>query len=459
MATDGRLAYATNSDHPLGNLFNDDIDTPPTPGVYALDLMTGKVVWSNPTPDGICGDRQECFAAHSAAPTAMPGVVFAGSLDGHLRAYSTTDGRILWDFDTAREFSTVNGIPSHGGAIDGPGPVLTQGMLLVNSGYGLFNQMPGNALLAFSVEETAVSHALAQPSNKVESRAVNIYSDGTRLAGRIFFPQARQTGDKLPAILLSHGWGGLKAELDATYAPKFAGGGFVVLTFDYRGWGESDGRLVIKGQVPEPDEHGEAVVKAQVIRELVDPFDQLEDIQAALNFLEGEPGVDRDRIGLWGTSLGGGLVVWTATHDPRVKAVVSQVGAMDGRWAARITEGGQRALHERAIRRARGEIDPVPQGEHAIEGLPGTPYLSKFANYAPVKRTDEINVPTLLIDAELEELFDIKKNSGLVYEKIKDRVVSEYHIIRGISHDGIYSERFEESSGLALSWFNKHLKK
>jgi len=84
--------------------------------------------------------------------TVIPGVVFSGSLDGHLRAYSTTDGRVIWDFDTAREFTTVNGVSGRGGAINGPGPTAVGGMLFVNSGYGFLGQMPGNVLLAFAAE-------------------------------------------------------------------------------------------------------------------------------------------------------------------------------------------------------------------------------------------------------------------------------------------------------------------
>ncbi len=122
-----------------------------TPGLFAIDLMTGDVVWSVPSAAEICEGRRGCFAANSAAPTVIPGVVFAGGLDGHLRAHSTEDGRVLWDVDTAREFETVNGVPGHGGAIDGPGPVVANGLVIVNSGYGSFGQMPGNLLLAFSV--------------------------------------------------------------------------------------------------------------------------------------------------------------------------------------------------------------------------------------------------------------------------------------------------------------------
>lgn len=316
--------------------------------------------------------------------------------------------------------------------------------------------------LAFAVACCAGMMALAAPGEEpagVNRRAVSLFSDGTRLAGDVFRPADRETDEPLPGILLCHGWGGKKSHLNETYAPEFAAAGFVVLTFDYRGWGESDGRLVVQGEIPETDEKGEALVRVQVIRDLVDPFDQLEDIQAALNFLEGEPGVDRDRIGIWGSSLGGGLVVWTAAHDDRIRTVVSQVGALDGSWAAQETEGGMPALHEREIRRARGELAPVPVGENVFEGLRGSAYMSKMARFRPIEHVDKLRVPTLFIDAENEEYFDIRQHSGLAYRKIKDRVPSKYHIEPGISHYGIYRERLDQGIKLAIEWFNTHLKR
>ena len=147
-AADDKNLYVAISDIPFG-------EAEPDPrvggGLLALQLIDGKQLWrADPAP---CpNDRQGCSPGQSAAITAIPGVVFSGSLDGHLRAYSTTDGRILWDYDTAREFKTVNGAPGHGGAINGPGATVVGGMLFVNSGYGILGQMPGNVLLAFSVE-------------------------------------------------------------------------------------------------------------------------------------------------------------------------------------------------------------------------------------------------------------------------------------------------------------------
>jgi len=95
---------------------------------------------------------RNCLAAQSQAVTAIPGVVFSGSEDGHLRAFASHDGRVLWDVDTAQAFTTVNGVPAAGGSLDNGGATLVGGMLFVNSGYGRIVGEPGNVLLAFSVE-------------------------------------------------------------------------------------------------------------------------------------------------------------------------------------------------------------------------------------------------------------------------------------------------------------------
>lgn len=120
-------------------------------GLYALDPRTGKMAWSAPAMP-CAASRTDCSPAQSAAVTAIPGVVFSGSMDAHLRAYSASTGKVLWDTDTARSFDTVNGPPAHGGSLDAAGPAVVHGMVFVNSGYGQWGGMPGNVLLAFSVQ-------------------------------------------------------------------------------------------------------------------------------------------------------------------------------------------------------------------------------------------------------------------------------------------------------------------
>ncbi|HLH42435.1 MAG TPA: PQQ-binding-like beta-propeller repeat protein [Bryobacteraceae bacterium] len=120
-------------------------------GLHALDLKSGRILWSSPPP--VCPPAQPiCSPAQSAAVTAIPGAVFSGALDGHLRAYSTAGGRVIWDFNTARQFPTVNGKPARGGSIDATGAAVADGLVLVPSGYNQFGGMPGNVLLAFSVD-------------------------------------------------------------------------------------------------------------------------------------------------------------------------------------------------------------------------------------------------------------------------------------------------------------------
>jgi len=121
-------------------------------GIFAYDLAKGGRRWATPPPG--CGTRLNCSPAQSAAVSVLPGVVFSGSVDGHLDAYSVQEGRVMWDFDTEREFKTTNNVKATGGSIDGPGggATIAGGMLYLGSGYGLWGGMPGNVLLGFSVD-------------------------------------------------------------------------------------------------------------------------------------------------------------------------------------------------------------------------------------------------------------------------------------------------------------------
>jgi len=121
-------------------------------GVIALRLADGKTIWSAPAAKPACVATPGCSAAQPAPVTMIPGVLFLGSMDGHLRAYDSRDGKIIWDFDTLRDFQTVNGVKAHGGSINGAGVVVVDGMLYTNSGYARLPVMPGNVLLAFSVD-------------------------------------------------------------------------------------------------------------------------------------------------------------------------------------------------------------------------------------------------------------------------------------------------------------------
>jgi polyvinyl alcohol dehydrogenase (cytochrome) len=151
-AADGTNVYVALSD--IGRIaIPNSQGTVPDPeaggGMFALRLDNGQRVWYTPPPP--CGPRERCSPAQSAAVSAIPGVAFSGSVDGHLRAYSATSGAVVWDFDTVRMYDTVNGVSGRGGSLNVAGPAISGGTLFVNSGY-VQNGMPGNVLLAFSVD-------------------------------------------------------------------------------------------------------------------------------------------------------------------------------------------------------------------------------------------------------------------------------------------------------------------
>lgn len=148
IATTGGLLYAPVSDA----IDNGDKDFPASPGLYAIDMATGDVAWSAPSSD-TCAGRKSCNNGLGGAVTATGEVVIAGSDDAHLRVYDATSGKVLWDFDTMRDFDTVNGVAAHGGAITAAAaPLAWKGELFVGSGYDYALKMPGNVLLAFEVE-------------------------------------------------------------------------------------------------------------------------------------------------------------------------------------------------------------------------------------------------------------------------------------------------------------------
>jgi polyvinyl alcohol dehydrogenase (cytochrome) len=158
-ATDGTNVYAANSD--ISTLTSSGAAPPPPGGLAAIDIRTGKLLWKTMPPKTPCEGKPGCSGGQLAAVTAIPGVVFSGAMDGHLRAYSSADGRILWDFDTAPEFPTVNGVPAHGGSMSGSGPVVAGNMLYVASGFTVTAGMAGNVVLAFEAPQ-----ATAPPPSK-----------------------------------------------------------------------------------------------------------------------------------------------------------------------------------------------------------------------------------------------------------------------------------------------------
>lgn len=297
--------------------------------------------------------------------------------------------------------------------------------------------------------------SFAAPAD-ISWRQANIMSEGVRLSAELFSLKSN-AGKQLPTVILCHGWGGVAAQLRRE-ALDFARAGYLAITFDYRGWGASDSRLILAGRMPEKKDGNRFTAEVMEVREVVDPLDQTQDIFNMIHWAVGEEQVEKNRIALWGTSYAGGHVVYVAARDARVKALVSQVGALDSRLTAGGTPEQLETTYKEATQRARGEIGyPTPRAR-VIGNLQGAPIREKLLRYAPVDDAAGIkNCAMLFIVAEKEELFRNEDHAKLAFERA--RQPKKYIVIPGITHYGVYREAREQATKMAIEWFDTYLKK
>ena len=236
------------------------------------------------------------------------------------------------------------------------------------------------AALAVRVVAAQEAHTTFTAPDDIAFRTATIHSEGTRHGRRAVAPKA-PADDKLPTIVLSHGWGGVAAQLRGD-AVAFARAGYLVLTFDYRGWGASDSRVILSGPAPARTKDLRFTAEVQEVREVVDPIDMTTDLANAVSWIYGEPRCDRDRIGLWGSSYSGGHVVYVAARDPRVKATVSQVPAFDSRFV--ILGDEAKKTYDEASARTHGELGYPPPGG-ASSATCAVRVREKLMQYAPVE--------------------------------------------------------------------------
>ncbi|MGV9818646.1 alpha/beta hydrolase [Nocardia xishanensis] len=292
---------------------------------------------------------------------------------------------------------------------------------------------------------------LVMPEGVVRETST-IWSNGIPLDADVYRPATIPPDAALPAVVLCHGWGGGKHTAER-YAALFASAGMITLTFTQSSWFGSGSPLHLVGAAPERDDNDEALAQVRFVRDLVDPFAWTANLHAALDYLEGEPHVDTTRLGVWGTSYGGGVAVYTAAHDNRVKALAVQVPAVSL---------GQGPLFEfarkYAIDTARGTVDAIPHGIDRFPTAEGTPYLATMAHFDPLTQVERLRMPTLIIDAGDEELFPAPDNGRRAAEILSAAgVVVDYQVVPDITHYGIYFDGYEPGSRAALDWFERYL--
>lgn len=303
----------------------------------------------------------------------------------------------------------------------------------------------------------------------VTSRNVTYYSDDVACFAKIFFPKNFDPKGKTPGIVLGQGWAGTHFSIEK-YAARFAERGLVAMAIDYRGWGWSNGFAVQPKLVADPnwdinkhwnDLDSQRVTKgsADVVikRTRLIPMKQVEDYRNAISYLQGEPGVDPDRIGIWGSSFAGGNSIVVAALDARVKAISIQVPAIAGK---NVPEGPMSLtgpLLQDAIKRAR-----EGQGATMTTGFSTPRTVDSETNqmvreYRPFHYLKHIkNLPVQFIVAEKEQLFRNQDNAYAAAEVLTGpkKVIS----VPGITHFEMYiNEAFEISSNAAADWFREHL--
>lgn len=287
-------------------------------------------------------------------------------------------------------------------------------------------------------------------------KEIQFYSEGALLKGNLYLPEMGEH-DSVPAILMCHGFAGVKELLLPGFAEKFQNAGYAVLCFDYRGFGESEGE-----------------------RGRLQPALQQTDIRNALSFMGTVKEIDKARIGLWGTSFGGSNVVAVAAQDSRVKCVVAQLAFSNGERVilgdktneekAKILSTIERSLEKRAIQN-REMMMPVNKFLTDEQSLAffekykddfqalheKVPFLTmkEVIEYKSEELVKKVNVPIQIVAAE-KDLVNPVFESEKLFESANEP--KELHVVKNATHYEVYEgEHLNNVAGLQIAFFNKYL--
>src|SRR5262245_31854359 len=291
----------------------------------------------------------------------------------------------------------------------------------------------------------------------VRSRQITFYSDGTPCYGRIFFPKGFNARGKWPAVVVGHGINAQAVGIEK-YAARFAERGLVAMAIDYRTYGYSSGDVLLLEPDTTTDERAvwEKDARIQIKRTNLNNFRETEDFRAAISYIQTEPGVDPERIGVWGSSNGASVVLMVAALDSRAKAVVAQVGGAGGLGASGPVAIPPQMLED-GVQRAR-----TGQGAEVDGGFSFRSKIDRWSSqvnreFRPAALLDRVPETTkiLWIPAEKDELISPR---GVNAASKAFKGTSQVIEVPYLTHFQIYSfAGFEVSSNLAADWFLKSL--
>ena len=302
-----------------------------------------------------------------------------------------------------------------------------------------------------------------RPPEGIGFKAADFLSDNVRLTAQWVWATENKGGTegrKLPTVILAPGWGATAASARED-AVDLARAGYLVMLFDYRGWGDSDGRVMLTSERPAAG--GAFTAPVRELRGYIDPWEQVEDWFNAVSYAATDPSVDPGRIGVLGSDLSGGHVIDVAANDPRVKALVSQVTRADLRPykpyepnPARVVADANAASSRLAAGQtpypAERARTPEAQGSAHI----GAPVGNKLVRWAPVEQANQVTAPALFVLAQKEELFSNTNNGQLACERVMGP--RKMVILPKATHYDIYVADRARAITAAIDWFDKYLK-
>jgi hypothetical protein len=307
--------------------------------------------------------------------------------------------------------------------------------------------------------QTAARAAAIQTPSLTEgltTKDVYYHSEGIRCHGKIFMPRGFSATSNAPAVVLAPGWAQTAPSIEK-YGARFASRGLVAMVIDYRGWGKSGGFPQTVDQVKTDDRlrFSQMTAKVLIRRKRLIPQHQILDIRNALYYIQGEPGVDRARLGVWGVDMAGGHMVVVAATDARIKAVVAHTPVIDGKEMPRKASAPTGELLLAELMRARGSRSPS-----AVAGA-GTsePVETRLAlaEYHPFWKVEQIPQTTavLFVVAENDTRVKNEMHAIAAAKLLKGATIIN---IAGATQKSIHTGKaFDTAAGAAADWFLKHL--
>ncbi len=297
----------------------------------------------------------------------------------------------------------------------------------------------------------------------VTTRDVTYYSDDVACFAKLFLPKGFSATANVPGVVLASGWAGTHESIEK-YGARLAEKGLVAMVIDYRGWGKSNGfttladkSLPTRPRNDDAERHlrGEFLIETKRTR--LEPAKQVDDIRNAISYLQGEPGVDRDRIGVWGAGFAGGSVIVVAAMDTRVKAIAMQGGSIEGRQTQPEPFQLKGRMLEDAIRRARTGRGAQLETGYVERRMIDFETNQLVAEFHPFHHLEHIGQrPVLFVVAENDERFAPRDHAYAAAEQL--RGPKKIVVVPDATHFELYTgAAFETSANATADWFNQYL--